>query len=153
MVFSCKITCKKLGEFLCDGIRLLKSRNLRLPSLTAWAHDSTLKTRIFGLIPPLKGSPNFWHVILQLGTILYSNHIVPGRQSMKLKKTLNLPCFMVSWLMVLVRIPNLTHIFSGERRSAVTRVIHVPKMWIHSSVATRIPKTYKKAFEGTRKRR
>ena len=44
-------------------------------------------------------------------------------------------------------------LISGERRSAVTRVIHVPKMRIHSSVATRIPETYKEAFERTREGR
>ena len=35
---------------------------------------------LVGLIPSHKESPNFWHVISQLRTALYWNHIVPDRQ-------------------------------------------------------------------------
>ena len=39
-----------------------------------------IRTSFFGLISPHIESPNFWHFISQLGTVLYRNHKVPGRQ-------------------------------------------------------------------------
>ena len=41
------------------------------------------------IIPSHQESPNFWHVISQLRTTLYWNHIVPDRQGSAASKTRN----------------------------------------------------------------
>ena len=80
MVPSCKITCQKFGDPLSGGIR----PKILVLRVLSWAHavnDGSLKFRLFSnLIPSHKNSPNFLHVILQLKTILYWNHIAPDRQ-------------------------------------------------------------------------
>ena len=44
---------------------------------------------LIGFIPSHKESPNFWHVISQLRTTLYWNHIVPGPQGSAARKIRN----------------------------------------------------------------
>ena len=48
------------------------------------------KNQFFGLISPSMESPDFWHFISQLGTVLYRKHIVPGRQESAALKILKI---------------------------------------------------------------
>ena len=53
-----------------------------------------LKTSFFVLVPSHVDSPNFRHVILLLGIVLYRNHLVSDRQGSAahvIKKSLSLP--------------------------------------------------------------
>ena len=50
------------------------------PCLTELDRYKVKVKPVFSLISPYMESPNFWHFISQLGTVLYRNHMVLGRQ-------------------------------------------------------------------------
>ena len=78
MVPSCHINYQKFGEFMFGKII---TKKLIL--------TSNFSSVLFRGIPSHKESPNFWHVISQLRTTLYCNHIVHDREGSAAHEILN----------------------------------------------------------------